>query len=202
MTPITVYADISCPFAHVGLTRISEFREAQGGEPPIAVRAWPLELVNGSPLTGASLVGKVAALKESVAPKLFAGFNPDRFPRTTLVALAAEAAAYRVGMSEGLACSLALRRALFEDGATIDDRAVVASIVGDLGLPQSTSDDDATVLSDYAAGVASGVKGSPHFFVAGGDFFCPTLEIRQDDDGYEIDFDAVGFERFVTAAFS
>ncbi len=201
MTPITVFADVSCPFAHVGLTRISEFRDARGG-PPILVRVWPLELVNGAPLTGKSLIGKVAALRDSVAPDLFTGFAPERFPGTTLPALAAEAAAYREGTSEGLACSLALRRALFEDGAAIDDPEVVAAIVGRLGLPEANADDHEAVLSVFAEGVARGVKGSPHFFVAEGDFFCPTLDVRHTDDGYEIDYDAVGFEAFVFAAFA
>ncbi len=48
---IEVFADIWCPFAHVGLRAIDEQRAQAGrGDVAIWVRAWPLELVNGAPL--------------------------------------------------------------------------------------------------------------------------------------------------------
>lgn len=198
-----MFADVSCPFAYAGLTRISAYRDELGpGAPMLVVRAWPLELVNGSPLTGSGIAPKVDALRQKVVPDLFTGFDPACFPTTTLPALAAEAATRRISPSKGMECALALRRALFEEGADIGDAAVVALISTKLGFPESSEQDHETVLRDHAAGASRGVRGSPHFFTAAGDFFCPTLEIHHDDDGYEIDFDAPGFERFVSAAFS
>ena len=48
---IEVFADIWCPFAHVGLLAIAEERIRTGRfDVAIRVRAWPLELVNGVPL--------------------------------------------------------------------------------------------------------------------------------------------------------
>ena len=49
-----VFADIWCPFAHVGLQTIYEQRARNGrADVAIWVRAWPLELVNGAPLDAA-----------------------------------------------------------------------------------------------------------------------------------------------------
>lgn len=61
------------------------------------VRAWPLELINGSPLQGAKVSEQVTELRANVAPELFAGFSPAHFPSTSLPAFALTAAAYRVG---------------------------------------------------------------------------------------------------------
>src|SRR5262245_18171405 len=45
---IEVFADVVCPFTHVGLRRLVGYRErAQREDVAIRVRAWPLELVNG-----------------------------------------------------------------------------------------------------------------------------------------------------------
>src|SRR5206468_3084962 len=49
---IEVFADVRCPFTHVGLTRFVARRHELGRrEPRLRVRAWPLELVNGEPLS-------------------------------------------------------------------------------------------------------------------------------------------------------
>jgi 2-hydroxychromene-2-carboxylate isomerase len=199
---ITVFADVSCPFAYVGFTRILALRDQIGpGAAPLRARSWPLEVVNGEPLAGPTLVPKVEALRRDVAPDLFGGFDPERFPSTTRPALAAEHAAYAVGLEEGMAFSLAVRRRLFEDGADVGDPAVVGALLDQLGLPQPSDEDRASIERDHEAGVALGVQGSPHFFTRDGSFFCPTLDIQHDEHGYEIEFDRAGFEHFVSAAF-
>ena len=38
--------------------------------------------------------------------------------------------------------------------------------------------------ADYDGGLARGVTGSPHFFVASDDFFCPALDLGHDADGH------------------
>ena len=80
MSRIEVFADIMCPFTHVGLRRLVETRAAAGKSTALRVRAWPLEWINGAPLA-ADLVGReIEALRTSVAPELFAGFDADTLP--------------------------------------------------------------------------------------------------------------------------
>jgi predicted DsbA family dithiol-disulfide isomerase len=202
VTEIVVFADVSCPFAHVGLTRIEAYRQTLGGEAPrLRVRAWPLEIVNGTALAGPALAPKIDALRRGVAPDLFGGFHVDAFPPTTLPALAAEAAAYRAGPDVGMRFSLAVRELLFEQGRDISDSGVLDALITRTGSPVPTPADHDAVLADHRDGVERGVKGSPHFFTPGGDFFCPTLDIHHDERGYDIAFDQSGFETFIAAAF-
>ena len=202
MKVVEVFADIACPFTHVGLRRFWSHRQEVGVTVPILrVRAWPLELVNGHALDGPSLAPKVVALRAEVALDLFAGFNPDRFPATTLPALAAEVAAYRQGPEVGETFSLAVRWALFEDGLDVSDEDVLRELREPRGVPEPTRADRASVHDDLLEGQRRGVAGSPHFFTAGGDYFCPSLDIQHDDSGYNVSFDAVGYHRFVSSVF-
>ena len=114
MTVIDLYADIWCRFTHVGLTRLVEQREKLGADVQLRVHAWPLELVNGNPMDAGFIGEEVDDLKTQATPDLFAGFRVDSFPSSTLPALALAESAYRVGIKEGEAVSLALRDALFE----------------------------------------------------------------------------------------
>lgn len=199
---VEVFADIACPFAHVGLRRFVELRAECGRIAPLLrVRAWPLELVNDVALDGPGLAPKVAALRAVVAPTRFAGFDPARFPATTLPALAAEAAAYRLGVDAGEAFSLAVRDALFEDGADIADPAVIRELCRAQGTPQPGPADDVAVRDDRRAGAGRGVVGSPHFFTEDGDFFCPSLDIHHEGDAYDVRFDGEGLERFAASVF-
>jgi predicted DsbA family dithiol-disulfide isomerase len=203
MQQIEVFADIACPFAHAGLRAFAAYRREVGATTPrLRVRAWPLELVNGTPHSGAHLAPEIEALRADAAPDLFAGFHADGFPSTTLPALAATAAAYRLGVAHGEAFSLAVRDALWEHGLDIADGEVLASLRARLTIPDPTADDDAAVRADWAEGRERGVTGSPHFFTERGDFFCPSLDIDQGAGGMRVQFDATGFRRFVAAAFA
>ena len=95
MTVIEVFADVACPFTHVGLHRFVDRRQERNPTTLLRVRAWPLELVNGEPLPPELVVEEVQALREQVAPDLFTGFDPTQFPETSLPAMAVAAAAYR-----------------------------------------------------------------------------------------------------------
>lgn len=203
MQVLEVFADVSCPFAHAGLQRFRSYRQQLARtEPVLRVRAWPLELVNGRALDGPSLRPKITALRADVASELFTGFDEHRFPTTTLPAMAAEAAAYRHGVQIGEQLSFAVRRALFEDGLDVSDASVLHALLEHLGIGEPTDDDRQAVRDDLAEGKRRGVAGSPHFFTADGAFFCPSLDIQHDDDGYEVSFDAAGFQEFVTAVFA
>ena len=120
---IEVFADIWCPFAHVGLRAIEEQCVRTGrADVAIWVRGWPLELVNGAPLDPTVTWEHAENLREQVAPKLFRHLDVDRFPSSTLDALALANRAYRTDLQVGERVSFALRDALFEEGRDISRR--------------------------------------------------------------------------------
>ncbi len=202
MHSLDVFADVACPFAHVGFRRFVAIRRQLGlTDPILRVRAWPLELVNCRAFDGPSLAPKIDALRSDVAPDLFAGFDAHRFPATSLPAMVAEAAAYRVGLQVGERFSITLRDALFDDGRDVSDDDVLRCLRDQHGVPEPTSADDAAVHADLADGIQRGVAGSPHFFTPDGDFYCPSLAISHDGESYEVSFDTAGFERFAAAVF-
>ena len=91
---IEVFADVVCPFTHVGLKRLVAYRKKRGRDDVVLeVHAWPLELVNGELVPRDLLVEEVAELRAGVAPELFAGFDPTLFPMTSLPAFALAARA-------------------------------------------------------------------------------------------------------------
>ena len=203
MNSLEVFADVACPFAHAGLARFVAFRDERGLEGPVLrVRAWPLELVNASVFDGASLVPKIAALRDGVAADRFGGFDPEGFPKTSLPAMVSEAAAYRAGIEIGETFSLDLRQALFDTGEDVSDPDVLRRLRAIRDVPDPTSADEAAVHADLADGKRRGVEGSPHFFTSDGDFFCPSLRIEHDESGYDVTFDTVGFEEFIAAVFA
>ena len=191
---IEVFADVLCPFTHVGLRRLVARRAELGlDEPLLLVRAWPLELVNGKPLEADFVAEEVAELRGSVAPELFVGFDPDHFPASSLPALALAARARRTDQWVGEQCSLALRHALFEEGRDIGDPDELARIAGECGIDGPRGEDHAAVLADLELGRSLGVVGSPHFFVDGVGHFCPGLEIARVDGRLSITLDVDGF---------
>lgn len=202
MRAIEVYADVACPFAHVALRSFVNHRRERGfAQPLLKVRPWPLELVNEAPHDPAHLAEEIAALRDGPGHGLFAGFDSGRFPGSTRLALAAEVAATRVGADTGERFSLAVRDALFERGLDVADPAIVRRVCEEVGTPFPGEDEEAAVPASLATGRRRGVKGSPHFFTEEGDFFCPSLDIRNEGEAMEVDFDAEGFARLAAAAF-
>jgi len=198
---IEVFADIVCPFTHVGLRRLVAYREQMHREDvAIRVRAWPLELVNEELVPQELLVEEIAQLQDTVAPDLFTAFTPELFPMSSLPALALAATAYRTDLARGERVSLALREALFEAGRDLTDPVELLRI-GDLSSLEELRTGEADVQADYAEGRARGVIGSPHFFVGGEGFFCPTLAIERVDGHLSVSFDAEGFDEFIDRCF-
>lgn len=191
MRTIDVFADVACPFAHVGLRRFVAARAERGlGEPVLRVREWPLQLVNDKRHDGVSVAPKIAALRQEVAPDAFRSFEPSTFPKTSLPAMAAKAAAYRLDPRIGEAFSLSVRDALFEHGADVSDPAVLEKLAAQLSVPLPAAEDEASVNWDYEDGQRRGVAGSPHFFTADGSaFFCPSMDIDHRGDELDVSFD-------------
>ena len=198
---VVVFADITCPFTHVGLRHFAAERAARSVDRPLVVMSWPLELINGAPQRGADLAPKISALRESVAPDLFQGFDPDHFPTSSMPALALIAAAYRQNKAAGERLSMDVRTALFEEGADIADPAVLDDLAARCGMAGLVGDDE-QVVADWNLGTSLGVVGSPHFIVTGGDFFCPALAISHGGDGLAIAFDPSRFGTFLDTAFA
>ena len=205
MRTVEVFADILCPFTHVGLRTLIDRRSERGlTEPRLRIRAWPLELINGSPLDRHHVGAEISALRASVRPDLFGGFSVDTFPKTSMTAYALTAAADRAGdpvLVEEV--GLALRNAVFEEGLDIGRPEVIESIAGRFGLePLDEETTSVAVQADWDEGRARGVVGSPHFFTEdGGDWFCPGLAISRDDVGNFVVAWKQGTEAFVERVF-
>lgn len=206
---VEVFADVVCPFAHVGLRRIVAERSRRGRDDErIVARAWPLELVNGEPVSRELIAEEVEELRRQVAPDLFVGFNPETFPSTAVPALGLAGRAYRVDVRTGEEVSLALRTALFEEGRDISDPALLSDIAARHQVPTTHDhDDDQTedeqaVRAEWDEGRSRGVIGSPHFFAGGRDFFCPSLNITHEDGHLHVRFDETGLRDFLQACFA
>ncbi len=197
-TRVEVFADISCPFTHCGLKKVTALFDELDREVELIVRAWPLEWVNGEPLGADAVAIKSKALGEQLGVTYFDGFRPDRWPETTIPALNLVADAYEVDAATGLAVSLDLRTALFEEGRNVADPAVLVEIAGRHGLDAPATEASATVRTDYDEGKARGVRGSPDFWVGDDEFFCPSLSIGHDDQGaLTAEFDPDGLREFI-----
>lgn len=206
VTTVEVFADVLCPFTHVGLHTLIDRRTERGLDAPrLRIRAWPLELVNGQPLDPDHIAAEIVALRESVRPDLFSGFRVEAFPRTSMAAFALTAAADSTGDAALIEnVGMALRDALFEQGLDIGDPAVVATVAQRFGLtPLSAEATDAAVRADWDEGKRRGVVGSPHFFTPdGGNWFCPGLAISRDEAGAFVIAWKEGSEAFVDSVFA
>ena len=203
VTVIEVFAELGCPFTHVGLRRFVELRnELDRPDVTLWVRSWPLEIVNGRPLGAQFVAEEIDDIRQQVEPDLFEGFDEASFPATSLPALTLAAAAYAHDHSTGERVSLALRDLLFESGADIADVAVLQRLADEHGLSVDF-DDTSRVLADHAEGVDRGVVGSPHFFTPTGGFFCPALDIHRESSGHlRITADVEGFQEFLHSCLS
>lgn len=201
VTEIEVFADVSCPFAHAGLHRWFDRRRQTGrADVGLRVRSWPLELVNGTPLTGEAISGKVAALSAGF-PDLFRGFDPSSFPTSTLAALQLTNAAYDLDITTGESVASELRDLLFIEGRDISDVDVLAALARDHSIELPDADDRGSVIRDLEEGRQRGVIGSPHFFGPGFDAFCPGLDIEHVGAGLDITASGGRFDDFVDRCF-
>ena len=202
MTVIEVFADVACPFTHVGLRRFVERRAELGrADVTLLVRAWPLEIVNGGPLDPHFIAEEIDEIRQQIEPGLFERFTEATFPSSSLPALTLAAAACDADLATGERVSLALRDLLFEQGVDIADAQVLRDLADEHGVPVDLTD-TRRVLDDHTEGVSRGVIGSPHFFTPAGGFFCPSLDIHRDASGrLRITADTAAFDRFVTACF-
>lgn len=196
-TRLDVYADVTCPFTHVGLKRVLDELGHLDEHIDIVVRAWPLEWVNGSPLEADAVEQKIGALRQQLGVELFTGFRKDSWPASTIPALNLAAAAFDADTATGLAVSLAVRDALFEDGRDIGDPDVLAALAERFGLEPPAAEANDRVRAEYDEGQRRGVRGSPDFWLGDAEFFCPSLTLGHDEVGLTAEFDSDGLHRFL-----
>lgn len=207
---LEVFADVGCPFTHLGLLRFVDERRRRGrGDLVLRVRAWPLEWVNGRPLDAAFIAEEVDDIRSQVAPEQFRSFTEASFPTSTVSAMCLSAAAAAAGPDVAEQVALAVRTALFEDGLDVGDDAVLAHIAEAHGLAWPPDADErarleAAVGTDWEEGRSRGVVGSPHFFFSSGDgFFCPALDVGRDEHGHlHVHADPEGFAAFLDEVFA
>ena len=118
MPYIEVFADVACPFTHVGLRRLAAHRDTFGRDDVVLrVLAWPARARErpshrpGRGHRGDRRVGRDAAAD------LFARYSEASFPATSMPALDLAHAAAHVDDREGEQMSLALRTALLKTAA-------------------------------------------------------------------------------------
>jgi predicted DsbA family dithiol-disulfide isomerase len=199
---VELYADVSCPFAYVGLSRLLRARDERGADTQLRVRAWPLEWINGRQLDPNVVAAEIAALRRAAAPELFTGFDPARLPSSTIRALGLAGAAYGHDARTGEHVSMRLREALFEEGRDIGDHDELVVVAREFGIElPGRAVAEATVLADWEAGRDRGVRGSPHFFVGARSWFCPSLRIRHEGDDFDIAVNSGSLDAFYAAAF-
>lgn len=200
---VEVFADVVCPFAHVGLRRFVRRRAMFATSVPrLRVRAWPLELVNEMPFDPEAVAEHVHELRRQVAPELFANFSAAAVPATSIPAFALVAAAYEQGNARGEAVSLAVRSALFDEGRHIGEPEVLHHLATLHAVDGPSDEARIAHLADYAEGRRRGVRGSPHFFVGDRDYFCPSLRIDRDDDVVSITPDPGRLDALLDDCFS
>ena len=200
---IEVFADIWCPFAHVGLNAVREQRAHAGREDvAIKVRSWPLEWVNGHPMEEEATLEHARHLRDQVSPDLFADVARSPFPTSTLDALVLAAAAYDASDERGEEVSFELRDAFFEHGRDVSDQRVLVDIAHACQVAVPDLNDRSAVERDWREGQSRGVKGSPHFFYAETEVFCPTLSITRDaSQGMKIERDLERLHDFLGICF-
>jgi predicted DsbA family dithiol-disulfide isomerase len=177
---IEVFADIWCPFTHVGLKLVAaQLGERGRQDVTIRVRSWPLEWVNGRPMDPNATLDHINELRDHVSTEFFVGFDASRFPHSTVPVLALVAHAYAAELQLGQAVSFEVRDWLFEQGLDVSEPDTLAALARSFGLGPPDPDDYATVVSEWKEGRHRDVAGSPHFFCAGANVFCPSLQISK-----------------------
>lgn len=177
---IVVFADISCPWAHLAVYRLHAARSRMGLDDRVRfdVRAFPLELINDM-VTPKSILDAEIPVVGGLEPG--AGWQvwqrpAHEWPVTTLLALEAVEAAKQQGLKASETLDRALRVALFAHSRTICMRHEI------LDIATSCDGVDADALKDalvegraravieqqFATSRTDAVQGSPHLFLADG----------------------------------
>ena len=171
---LTVFSDLHCPWAYVFSIRLRRARAAVG-QPPVAWRCWPLELVNDRGTPWATLSQEIPVLTQ-LEPDHFSPPKRETWPSTFLPAMEALKVAGELGGPEAAdRFDQTARRAFFLDRRDLSIRPTLADIAAEAGLDRQRFLDAfdggglrRDVIADWEEGRRRGVQGSPHAFLPDG----------------------------------
>ena len=171
---LTVFSDLHCPWAYVFSIRLRRAR-AGVGQPPVAWRCWPLELVNerGTPWDSLSLEIPVLTQLE---PDHFAPPRRETWPSTLLPAMEALKVVGELGGPQAAdRFDEVARRAFFLDRRDLSIRPTLLDLAAGAGLDREAfqvafdgGGHRRGVIADWQEGRRRGVEGSPHAFLPDG----------------------------------
>ncbi|MFA9565663.1 MAG: hypothetical protein ACERLM_13280, partial [Acidimicrobiales bacterium] len=129
MTVIEVFADVGCPFAHMGLSMlVAERGQRDRSDVTLRVRAWPLEIVNGTGFDARVVADKAEALRSQLGTDRFHDFDGSAYASTFLPAMELTTVAYETDPTTGEAVALEVRELTFEQGIDVADPAVLVDL--------------------------------------------------------------------------
>jgi len=199
---IVVYADITCPWAHLAVHRLHEARRKLGLEDELRfdIRSFPLELFNETPTPKKTLDAEISVaggLDPSAGWQMWQ--RPEsEYPVTSLPALEAVQAAKEQSLLASEQLDRRLRRGFFAESRVISLRHEILDLAGDcdaLDVDALTAALDsgtarAAVMEQKEFAEGNAVKGSPHVFLADGtDVHNPGIEMDwhgEHDEGFPI----------------
>jgi predicted DsbA family dithiol-disulfide isomerase len=177
---IAVYADITCPWAHICVHRLHETRTRVGLEDRVTIdpRAFPLELINDAPTPKKILDAEIpvaGALEPGAGWQMWQR-PASEYPVSTLPALEAVIAAKEQSPQAAEALDRGLRRAFFGASRTITMRHEILAVAEESGvvdveaLEAALEDGRArrALTKDHFTSETEVVEGSPHVFLADG----------------------------------
>jgi predicted DsbA family dithiol-disulfide isomerase len=171
---LTVFSDLHCPWAYVFSIRLRRARTGLG-QPPVAWRCWPLELVNERGTHWDTVSQEVPVLAQ-LEPDHFAPPRRETWPSTLLPAMEALKVAGELGGPQAAdRFDEAARRAFFLDRRDLSIRPALVDLAVESGLDRDDFLDAfdggghrRSVIADWQEGRRRGVEGSPHAFLPGG----------------------------------
>ena len=157
MSEVEVFADVWCPFTHVGLRRFVDHRRETGASTSACgFGRGRSNWSTASRSTSTSSSRRSPRSERSSRPTSSSGSIRSRFPTTTLPALELTGHAYRASTAVGEAVALELRDRLFERGEDIGSPDVLAEVAAAHGLDAAAADSVEIVESDWAEGTSRG----------------------------------------------
>ena len=180
MQTITLWSDVTCPWATLAVIRLHDTRRRLGLDDTVAfdLKAFPLELINGRTtprLVVDAEIAAVGALAPSFGWQIWQG-ELEAYPGTVLLALEAVQAAKAQSFRASEQLDLGLRRAFFAESRNVGSRHDILDVAKgcdavDLEALTAALDDGRArraVIDQWHDAERSDVKGSPHVFLADG----------------------------------
>ena len=191
-----LYSDITCPWSHAAVQRWGAERARRGLEEAavLDVRCFPLELFNRRPTPKRILDAEIpvaGALAPEAGWQMWQGGAFD-YAVSSLLAMEAVQAAKGQSLHASEELDVALRRAFFGASRNISMHHEVVAIAQECDGVDATDIEAALetgraryrVFEDMRAAQGNDVKGSPHFFLPGGDnWHNPGIQMHWEGEG-------------------